>query len=152
MRTKLLFLLLTPLLVGCHQEEIDNTIEEDLNALDYSDFKDLYLEWKNLFSPAKSQYFVYIYSNSCGHCEHIKKEVLEFVSVDKESFYLIKFNSEIPTKNNVAETIGKEKVEEIYILGTPTLLAVTNWSLSLNIAGESEILNYLSGLPHRDTC
>ncbi len=152
MRTKLLFLLLTPLLAGCYQEVNGTTIQDDEVVLDYDDFQDLNLEWKNLFSPAKSHYFVYIYSISCGHCGHIKKEVLDFVNANKESFYLIEYTEEIQTKTNVVETIGKEKIEEIYILGTPTLLAVTNWSLSLNIAGESEILNYLSGLPHRDSC
>ena len=148
----MLFLLVLPLLAGCHQTESKLIVEEEETTLDYSDFEDLNLEWKNLFSPAKSQYFVYIYSISCGHCNHIKKEVLEYVNVNKESFYLIEFSGDIPTKTNVAETIGKEKVEEISILGTPTLLAVTNWTLSLNIAGEKEIINYLSGLPHRDTC
>ena len=143
---------MVPLLAGCHQEVQDITIEEEESTFDYSDFKDLNLEWKNLFSPAKSHYFVYIYSISCGHCRHIKKEVLEFVSMNKESFYLIEYTGDIKTKSNVSETLGKEKIEEIYILGTPTLLAITNWSLSLNIAGGDEILNYLSGLPHRDTC
>ena len=139
-------------MAGCYQEMQDIPVEEEQTDLDYSYFEDLQLEWKNLFSPAKSHYFVYIYSISCDHCNHIKKEVLEFVSMNKESFFLIESTGDIKTKNNVSETIGKEKIEEIYILGTPTLLAITNWSLSLNIAGENEILNYLSGLPHRDTC
>ena len=67
-------------------------------------------------------------------------------------FYLIEYSNEITTKSNVADTIGKEKNEEISILGTPTLLAVTNWSLSLNIAGEKEIVDYLNGLPHKEKC
>ena len=152
MRIKLLLLLLTPLLAGCQQTPSEVVVEEETEPLDYDDFQDLHLEWKNLFFPAKSQYFVYIYSISCGHCNRIKKEVLSFVNVNKESFYFVEFSGEIPTKTNVAETLGKEKVEEISILGTPTLLSITNWTLSLNIAGEKDILNYLNGLPHSDTC
>ena len=152
MRTKLLFLLLTPLLVGCQQNDSEHIVKEDITTFDYNDFEELNLEWKNLFSPAKSQYFVYIYSISCGHCKQIKKEVLEFVNMNKELFYLMEYSGEIPTKSNVADSIGKEKIEEIYILGTPTLLGITNWSLSLNIAGENDILNYLSSLPHLDNC
>ena len=64
----------------------------------------------------------------------------------------MEYSKEIPTLSNVAETIGKEKVEEISILGTPTLLNISNGSLALNIAGEKEILDYLNGLPHTDTC
>ena len=64
----------------------------------------------------------------------------------------MEYSKEIPTTSNVAETIGKEKVEEISILGTPTLLNISNGSLALNIAGEKEILDYLNGLPHNNTC
>ena len=152
MRTKFLFLLLTLLLVGCEKAHEDTPIEEEIIALDYSDFVNLHLEWKNLFSPAKSLYFVYIYSISCGHCKAIKDDVLSFINTDKESFFLMEYSKEIPTSNNVADTIGKEKVEEIAILGTPTLLCVSNATLVLNIAGEKEIIDYLKALPHTDTC
>ena len=152
MRTKLLFLLLTPLLISCQKEQQITPIEEEKTILDYSDFLDLHLEWKNLFFPAKSLYFVYIYSISCGHCNQIKDDVLTFINKEKESFYLMEYSKEIPTSNNVAETIGKEKVEEISILGTPTLLNISNGSLALNVAGEKEILDYLNGLPHTGTC
>lgn len=152
MRTKLLFLLLTPLLISCQEKQQTTPVEEEKTILNYSDFQDLHLEWKNLFSPAKSLYFVYIYSISCGHCNQIKNDVLAFINKEKESFYLMEYSKEIPTSSNVAETIGKEKVEEISILGTPTLLSISNGSLTLNIAGEKEILDYLNGLPHTDTC
>ena len=152
MRTKLLFLLLTPLLVGCQEGVEDTPVEVEEVPLDYSDFQDLHLEWKNLFFPAKSLYFVYIYSFSCGHCNAIKGDVLSYINVNKESFYLMEYSKEIPTSNNVADTIGKEKVEEISILGTPTLLSVSNGTLILNIAGEKEITDYLNALPHTDTC
>ena len=152
MRTKFLFLLLTPLLAWCHEEVPEIPAEEEKSTLDYSDFSDLNLEWKNLFSPAKSQYFVYIYSVSCVHCNHIKEEVLKFVNMNKESFYLVEYTGDIKTKSNVSNTIGKEKIEEIFILGTPTLLEITNWSVSLNIAGENEIVGFLNSLPHRDEC
>ena len=152
MRTKLLFLLLTPLLISCQEAQESTPVEEEKMPLDYSDFEDLHLEWKNLFSPAKSLYFVYIYSISCGHCSQIKDDVLTFINNQKDLFYLMEYSKEIPTSNNVAETIGKEKVEEISILGTPTLLNVSNGSLTLNIAGEKDILDYLNGLPHIDNC
>ena len=148
MKEKLLTLLLIPLLAGCSSNKVEVDIKDEQIALDYTDFPDLVLEWKNLFLPAKSQYFVYIYSISCLHCSHIKKEVLDTVEANKELFYLMEYNSDIPTSNNVSETIGKEKVEEISILGTPTLIEITNHSVGLNIAGEKEITTYLELLPH----
>lgn len=147
MRTINLILLSAPLLVGCQTAKVEATVEEN-NKLNYSDFRDLFLEWKNLFSPAKSQYFAYIFSYSCSHCEHIKEEVLSTIGDMKDWFYLIEYSKEIPIKSNVMETIGREKIEEIYIMGTPTLIGISNKYVSINIAGEKEILEYLQLLPH----
>ena len=148
MRTKILTLLLLPLLTGCSTTKVEATSQVEQKELDYTDFEELKLEWKNLFLPAKSQYFVYIYSISCLHCAHIKKEVLSTIEEHKELFYLMEYQSEIPTSFNVSETIGKEKVEEVYIMGTPTLIEITNHYVGLNIAGEKEITDYLQLLPH----
>ena len=148
MRTKILTLLLLPLLIGCSTTKVEATSQVEQKELDYTDFEDFKLEWKNLFLPAKSQYFVYIYSNSCLHCARIKKEVLSTIEEHKELFYLMEYQDEIPTSFNVSETIGKEKVEEVYIMGTPTLIEITNHYVGLNIAGEKEITDYLQLLPH----
>lgn len=148
MRTKLTLLLLPLCLIGCssHQKTAEKKDEQILR--DYSDFSSIHLEWKNLFLPAKSQYFVYIYSFSCGHCYNIKQQVLAAIEANIDYFYLISYVEEIPTKNNVSETIGKEKVEEVAILGTPTLLEISDHHIALNIAGEKPILDYLELLPH----
>ena len=148
MKEKILLLLLTPILAGCSSSPIEAKPIDEQKPLDYTDFSDLHLEWKNLFLPAKSQYFVYIYSFSCLHCAHIKKEVLTTIESHKELFYLMEYNEEIPTSFNVTETLGKEKVEEVYIMGTPTLIEITNHYVGLNIAGEKEITDYLKLLPH----
>ena len=148
MRIKILPLLLVPFMVGCSSTKAEAKINDEQKALDYADFQDLKLEWKNLFFPAKSQYFVYIYSISCLHCAHIKKEVLSTIEENKELFYLMEYSSEIPITSNVSNTIGKEKVEEVSILGTPTLIEITNHYVGLNIAGEKEITDFLELLPH----
>lgn len=144
----MLLLLLFPLLAGCSttKPEASKSVEE--KALDYTDFTHLNLEWKNLFLPAKSQYFVYIYSISCLHCAHIKKEVLETIRDNEELFYLMEYSDEIPISSNASETIGKEKLDEVSIMGTPTLLEITNHYVGMNIAGEKEIVTYLQFLPH----
>ena len=150
MKNFLLTLLTLPLLIGCSAGKNVIGLKEENKALDYSNFSELKIEWNSLFLPAKSQYFVYIYSISCLHCEKIKPDVLSYVNADKEHFYLIEYSEEIPIGMNASLTIGKEEVEEIFILGTPTLLEISNHFLALNIAGEKEIVDYLSLLPHND--
>lgn len=144
-----MFLLLLPtLLVGCSSSIRPIAKMGEQNKKDYSDYEDLHLEWKNLFSPAKSQYFVYIYSFSCRHCANIKDLVLDAVEDDKDHFYLMAYSEEIPLINNVSETIGKEKIEDIGILGTPTLIEISNHHVAINIAGENLIKDYIELLPH----
>lgn len=151
MRNFLLILLLTPLIAGCSSQQGEVVKADEQIALDYSDFKELQLKWKDLFLPAKSQYFVYFYSNSCQHCEKIKEEVLQTIDKNRDLFYLTEFSTEVQTGFNVMETIGKERIEEVYIMGTPSLIEISNHYVALNIAGENEIIDYLLLLPHT-TC
>ena len=149
MRTFYLPLLCALTMLGCSSCGIGARKTDEQKQRDYLDYEDIALEWKDLFLPAKSQYFVYIYSISCLHCERIKEDVLEAIDLNLDAFYLIHYTSEIQTKSNVSETIGKEKVEEVYILGTPTLLEISDHHIALNIAGENAILDYLQLLPHK---
>ena len=135
-------------MVGCSSQREEVAQANEQKPLNYSDFQELKLEWKDLFSPAKSQYFVYFYSNSCQHCEKIKEDVLTTISMNRELFYLTEYSNEIPIGFNVMETLGKEKIEEVYIMGTPSLIEISNHYVALNIAGENEILDYMSLLPH----
>ena len=148
MKNFLWILLLTPIIAGCSSQSLEAEIIDEQKALDYSDFEGLQLDWKNLFLPAKSQYFVYIYSNSCRHCENIKEDVLPIIDENREMFYLIQYSDDVKTGFNVMETMGKEKIEEVYIMGTPSLLEISNHYIALNIAGEKEIVDYLELLPH----
>lgn len=141
-------LLFSLLISGCSFTKVEATNDKGNKGRDYSDYVDLQLEWKNLFLPAKSQYFVYIYSISCQHCNNIKQDVLTAVDEYRDWFYLIQYSSEIKTNSNVVDTIGKDLIEEVYILGTPTLLEISNHYVALNIAGEKDILSYLKLLPH----
>ena len=150
MKNFLPFLLLIPLVAGCSSKPEEVVKRDEQKALDYTDFAELNLDWKDLFFPAKSQYFVYIYSNSCQHCERIKEEVLLTIDKNRDLFYLTQFNSDVRIGFNVMETIGKEKIEEVYIMGTPSLIEISNHYVALNIAGEKEITDYLELLPHNN--
>ena len=149
MKNKLLIVPLLMALTGCSQMVEGKGEGGDKIIRDYSDYQELHLEWKNLFLLAKSLYFVYIYSISCLHCQHIKEVVLDAVEANKDFFYLIEYSDEIKTSVNTSDTIGKEKVEEVTIMGTPTLLEISDYHVAINIAGENEILGYLQLLPHK---
>lgn len=114
-----------------------------IKQLDYSDFISYQIEWKNVFFTAKSHYFVYVYSETCGHCEQIKQQVLNYVDSGNIDTYLVHFTKDIPVKNDVGETIGSTSIENVWILGTPTLLEIEDKVLITNVAGPSRILPLL---------
>lgn len=132
-------LLSLPILTSCKTNG-----EEEKVPLDYVDFIENKLEWKNLFLPAKPMYFVYIYSNTCGHCRAIKDSVLSWANERRDQFYLTEYSQDIPIIKDTKNTLGACTYEQVGILGTPTLLQITDHVLTYNMAGENEILSFLN--------
>ena len=110
---------------------------------DYKDFENYKICHENVFFQAKSQYFVYIYSLRCGHCLAIKQDVLSYILECKTPMYLLEYNENIKIASNVTNTIGINNIEELYILGTPTLLKIEDKILTLNVAGQDEVIEIL---------
>lgn len=140
MKKKLLsltFILLT-LLSSCSITNSSDLIYEDYNQLE-----EYQITWKDLFSLSNSEYFVYIYSLSCLHCQNIKEEVISFVISEKYPTYLIEYTKDIPISNNVEDCIGSSSYVDVTIKGTPSLLQIKNGYLILNVAGSKEILSVL---------
>ena len=116
----------------------------ELTKQDYKDIEQYKITWKDLFSQANSEYFVYIYSVSCSHCNDIKRDIINFVLNQTYPTYVIEYNKEIPISSYVEDSIGSTRFEYVSIIGTPSLLQIVEGVLSLNVAGSKEILQILS--------
>lgn len=140
MKKKLLSLTFTflTLLSSCSITNGSDLIYEDYNQLE-----EYQITWRDLFSQSNSEYFVYIYSLSCLHCQNIKEEVISFVISEKYPTYLIEYTKDIPISNNVEDCIGSSSYVDVAIKGTPSLLQIKNGYLILNVAGSKEILSVL---------
>ncbi|MBR2507108.1 MAG: hypothetical protein IKB70_09495 [Bacilli bacterium] len=119
------------------------TNDSDLIYEDYNQLEEYQITWKDLFSQSNSEYFVYIYSLSCLHCQNIKEEIISFVISEKYPTYLIECTKDIPISNNIEDCIGSSSYVDVVIKGTPSLLQIKNGYLILNIAGSKEILSVL---------
>lgn len=98
------------------------------------------LLWHELFAPLEKYYFVYIYSDICFHCLSIKKNMNDFALNSVYPVYFVEFSDDISIGLNTEETIGKNKVEECFIKGVPSLILIEHKAISLNIAGTNKIL------------
>lgn len=144
MKTLILLLSAILLLNGCTKSKTTSIPmnESVISLFDYSDIENKKITWESIFSYGDDRYFVYIYSEKCGHCNEIKQTIIEY-SKTNEYFYFLECSSNIPILDSVDETIGQSDYEEIGILGTPTLLVIENHVLVENIAGSKAIIDTL---------
>lgn len=114
----------------------------EIREHDYDEIVDQIISWENIFSIKQNDYYCYIFSTRCSHCNNIKNLVIE-TALQMDNFYFVLFDSTIPISGDVENTIGAMSCSDISILGTPTLLRIENSTLTMNIAGEKQITEYL---------
>lgn len=138
----LLFIPMTLLLTFCSNDSKTISQYKSLMEYDYSDIEHLKIEWKDILNKDNS-YYVYIYSENCGHCRNIKLDVLNYALSNEGTMYFKKYDKEIPIYDSTEDTLGTDDYRKIGILGTPTLLGIDNHILVSNITGEEPILQTL---------
>ena len=136
--------LLVPFLISC--SSANKAVSESENSIiiphDYSEVSDRMIEWQDIFEQEDDFYYCYVFSKTCSHCNAIKDYVIDY-ALRKNNMYFIEFNKNIPIMSDISYTIEKTNVEDIGILGTPTLLEIFNGTLIANVAGEKNILQKL---------
>ena len=140
---KIALLITCFLLTGCDQKEGESyTCRNDYS---YDDVVEKKIGWNEVLSKDKPSYFIYVYFPTCGHCKEIRQDVICF-SLSRDDFFFCEYSKEIPVITYVEDTIGKNKIEEIGIVGTPTLLGVEDGVLTMNIVGKNAIIETLTNL------
>ena len=131
--------LMTLLLVGCSKHK-----EAKATEYDYSDVAYLTICWNDILYVDSLEYFAYIYSPTCGHCCEIKQEVISYALANEGSLYFVPFNKDIPIINDRTIPIEKDKVEDLGIVGTPSMFLVVNHVVKENYVGKKEIVSTLT--------
>ena len=109
---------------------------------EYFEIEYITINWSDILIQNKDTYYVYIYSLTCTHCQELKNSIIE-EALSRNDIYFVKGSNKDVVKNDVSYTIGATDVENIAILGYPTLLKISNKTLVQNIAGNSKIIDTL---------
>mgnify|MGYP003308482240 CR=1 FL=1 len=125
-------------------KNIDATI--DSSAIDYDYLKEMHVNWFDILNLSINDYYVYIYSKSCGHCNQIKETILNYALDDRIILRFCEFTDEIPLKSSINPYEIVCSIDDIGILGTPTLLHINNSCLIYNLAGSNNIVSYLTSI------
>lgn len=151
MNNKMLLLPFLITLVGCQNSVQESTIFEStyssqIASHDYIEIIDKTIKWRDLFNINQLHYYAYIYSLTCGHCQNIKDLVID-KALQIDYFYFIEFNKEeIPIIQDASTSLYKNDVDEMGILGTPSLIEIYNKTSIYNVAGEKEITKIVANL------
>ena len=113
---------------------------------EYEDVSHLSIQWEDLFQVNIDDYYAYIYSESCGHCREIKQDVIS-KALQHGFIYFIPFSSDIPIVQDSSFVIGKNDIESIGIIGTPTLFHIQDHMITEQYIGSHDILSTLTNLP-----
>ena len=107
------------------------------------------IEWSSILSQKEDYYLIFFYSETCPHCHEIMGDVIAFSTSEIVTTYFIdikKSETKIPIKNEIDETIGKSDFNDVFIMGTPTIIEVEEYIVKANVPGKDNCLTLLNEL------
>ena len=104
----------------------------------YSEVSDYELLWDTMFDVESSFYYVYFYSLTCNHCAEIKNYMIE-KALERGNIYFIKSTSRDQLTTDQNKSKNAENPGDIWILGYPSLIVISNKKCTKNLAGISQI-------------
>ena len=105
---------------------------------DYNEVSDYELLWDTMFDVDSAFYYVYFYSLTCNHCDEIKNYMIE-KALERGNIYFIKSTSRDQLTTDQNKSKNAENPEDIWILGYPSLITISNKKCTKNLAGISQI-------------
>ena len=98
-------------------------------------------------SQIEEDYLIFFHSETCGHCREIIEDVILFAESNIiKTYFLNVSKSENKIDRCLREEIeiGIDRVEDLKIVGTPTIIEVENGVTIANIVGKESCLSFLN--------
>jgi thiol-disulfide isomerase/thioredoxin len=114
-----------------------------IGTYSYEDIYDKTIKWHDIFEMTPHHYYVYFYSPYCGHCQSIKDLVINYSMFGNVTMFFVEANREVTVAEDTYLTIGATSIEQLWILGYPSLIEIESGLLIANIAGANAIKEIL---------
>ena len=98
-------------------------------------------------SQKEENYIIFFHSDKCEHCKQIIEDVTEFASLNILKTYFVnvaKSENKIKICQPIDLTIGVTDVNDLAIVGTPSIVEVENGMTIANAPGKESCLTYLN--------
>ena len=100
------------------------------------------ISWLEVLNQEDNHYIIFVYSETCGYCHDMMDEIIDFAKSEILTTYFINTQkNEVPIFAEIKDNIAS--IDELGILGTPTILEVENKVVIRNIAGIDKCLLFL---------
>lgn len=100
------------------------------------------IPWLEALNQKENHYIIFVYSPTCGYCHDMMDEIIDFAKSEILPTYFINTqNNEVPIYQEINENIAS--IDELGILGTPSILEIENEVAIRNIAGIDKCLSFL---------
>ena len=103
------------------------------NEPHYNEVEEYHIEWKELFNQDNDSYYAYVYSVTCTPCSMLREEIINFAKGHYVNFYFIYPSDDISftEDSSIADaSLGKSSINDVYIYTTPTLIGITNKTIT----------------------
>lgn len=115
----------------------------------YSDYSKYSIKYDKMLDHSGT-YYVYMYSESCSHCDDLKKYIFQYLDSDKNSstgvklftFCVDDYLDELTSKSD--NIIGVNDVHDLKVSSTPTMMLVVDGTVMNVWSTPSTIKNQLS--------
>ena len=145
MKLRTLPFLITALIASCSPGKSESTSKNAIH--EYEIVEKQSIDLVDCLSQEEDKYLVFVHSKTCLHCQEIIEDVISFASSNTMKTYFLdisKQGNKIPLCSAGEIEQGINRVEDIKIAGTPTLLEVEEGIITFNIAGKDSCLSFLN--------
>ena len=142
---RILPLLLTAMFASCTPAKSEQMSKNAFNEYEILDSQKV--SWPEVLRQKELNYLVFFYSETCPHCHEIIGDVLAFSNENIVPTYFLdikKQETKVPIKNEITETIGATSIDDLFIMGTPSIVEVENATVIANVAGKDSCLTLLN--------
>jgi thioredoxin-related protein len=106
--------------------------------LEYNDFEFL-SHFDNALLKEEATYLLYFYSETCGHCQNIKVDVLQFINEHQDTIKVYLVDARTVEGSHLSLDLGDGET----LSGTPTLVVVEGGTVTEYFVGTPDILGYI---------
>ena len=145
MKLHTLPLILVAVFTSCSSKGSESSSKNAIQEYEIVSKQEIYLD--DCLSQIEEKYLIFFHSETCTHCQEIIEDVIAFANSNIIKTYFLnvsKKENKITRCSQDEIEVGIDKVEDLRIVGTPTIVEVEEGVTTVNVAGKSACLAFLT--------